>query len=249
MSGVLGNRALVAFLGLALGGAAWGTAPAANAKPIRHLSYTFDVAISSDESVHSSGIGGNGSGVTDYRGGYGDKGTISVDVLAVQPDTGLVVRISEAARETRSANPATCVVYGSSSPICDTSAKINDEELTLLRLLGRTFIDESQMDAKRHWQFASSSPTYSETNDFTVNRDQDGILDITGQRVTKASGARGYDATTNLQITYDKTKVVPTLVKEDTVLRRSEGMGKDNRIETMTTLTLASDSMAAASTP
>ena len=246
--GFLANRAAVAFLAIAIGAGASG-ATAATAKPIRHLTYAFDVAISSDESVHASGIGGNGSGVTDYRGGYGDKGTISVDVLAVQPDTGLVVSISEAARQTRSANPATCVVYGGGSPICDTSAKINDEELTLLRLLGRTFIDESQIDAKHHWQLASESPTYSETNDFTIDRDQGGILDITGQRVIKVEGARGYRATSNLQITYDKNYVVPTLVKEDTVMRQTEGMSKDNRIETMTTLRLASDSMARTATP
>lgn len=247
--GVFTNRALAVFLTAALGANIAGMARAADSKPIRHLAYAFDVALSTDETDHSSGIGGEGSGVTDYRAGSGDKGTISVDVLAVQPDTGLVVRISEEARETRTAKPATCVIYGSSAPICDTSAKINEEELTLLRLLGRTFVDQGQIDANHHWQLAISSPAFSETSDFTIAGQSVGILKITGQRVSKTEGARGSRTTTNLQIDYDQNKLVPTLVKEDSVMRQSIGMGRDNRVASMTTLTLVSDSMAAPGGP
>ncbi len=248
-SGLLISRALVAFLTTGLVASIESAATAADAKPVRHLAYAFDVAFASVETDHSSGIGGEGSGVTDYRAGNGDRGTISVDVLAVQPDTGLVLRISEEARETRSAKPATCVVYGNGAPICDTSVKINEEELTLLRLLGRTFVDQSQIDSKHHWQLATTSPTFSETSDFTIVGESSGVLKITGQRVSKAEGAQGSRTTTNLQIDYDQNKVVPTLVKEDTVMRQNIGMGRDNRLSSMTTLTLVSDSMIAPGSP
>lgn len=243
------NRVLVVFLAAALGASVGSAARAADVKPIRHLAYAFDVAFASVETDHSSGIGGEGSGVTDYRAGNGDKGTISVDVLAVQPDTGLVVRISEEARETRSAKPAMCVVYGNGTPVCDTSVKINEEELTLLRLLGRTFVDQSQIDSKHHWQSATTSPTFSETSDFTIAGEAGGVLKINGQRVSKSEGAQASRTTTNLQIDYDQNKLVPTLVKEDTVMRQNIGMGRDNRLSSMTTLTLVSDSMTAPGSP
>jgi hypothetical protein len=44
--------------------------------------------------VHSSGIGeaggGTGSGMTHYPGGNSDKGTVTVDVIGVQPERALL---------------------------------------------------------------------------------------------------------------------------------------------------------------
>src|ERR1700758_2987655 len=68
----------------------------------RHLVYAFTYGVSTDKQIHSSGMGatmsqsgGNASGMTDYTGGSSDKGTIVADVVSEQPDSGLVIVVSE----------------------------------------------------------------------------------------------------------------------------------------------------------
>ena len=227
---------------------AFAGAPAAaqQTKPVRHLVYGFDISITSETTVQNSGIGStddvhsssSGSGMTHYGAGNSDKGAITVDVLAVQPDTGLVVSISEQARQTRSAEPATCVVYGIGSVICDSSKKINEEEMSLLRVLGRNFVSPSQLDAKRHWQNVNSTPSGKETNDYTITGDDNnGLLAIDYLRSLTVQGANGYRADTRGNLAYNEKLSVPIKLKEDTVTRQSQGAGQDNRIEQQLTLT------------
>jgi hypothetical protein len=129
------------------------TAGAPPAAPLRHLVYTFTWGTSNNTEVHTSGMGdgsmgsangpptsqGSASGMSSFNASVSDKGTITVDVLREQPnDHGLVVTVSEQAQDNRSAVAATCVVFGNTDVICDPNAKINYEELTLLRFLGST---------------------------------------------------------------------------------------------------------------
>ncbi|MBV9270349.1 MAG: hypothetical protein JO165_04590, partial [Candidatus Eremiobacteraeota bacterium] len=82
----------------------------ASGTPLRHLVYAFTYNVGTTDTIHSSGIGGDGpaSGMSDYQGGTQDKGTLTVDVMQSATDGGLVVKISEQARDTRSAQPALC---------------------------------------------------------------------------------------------------------------------------------------------
>jgi hypothetical protein len=228
-------------------------------QPLRHLVYAFDVTITSDMTVKDSGIGNgdaslkipntSGTGTNHYGGAASDKGTITVDVVEVQADTGTVVRISEQARETRSAEPATCVVYGIGAVICDTSKKINEEEMALLRLLGHNFVNDEAIDAKHHWRFAESNPQARETNDYTIVGERGGLAQISLQRVLDVSGADGYNATTDGQLLYDREHAVPRSLKEETITRQHVGMGQDNRVDQQLTLSLQTDSLAAAGGP
>ena len=236
-----------------LSGLASAPAAAQQAKPMRHLAYAFDISITSELTVHSSGVGeaggGTGSGITHYPGGNNDKGTITADIMGVQPDTGLIVTIAEQGRNSRSAAPATCVVYGIGSVICDPNAKINEEEMSLLRVLGRNFVNMSTIDNKRHWQNIESGAGGKEVNDYTISKDNnDGMLGIDFQRVLTVEGAGGYRADTNGSISYNQKLSVPTQVKEDTVTRTHVGQGQDNRVEQQLTLTLTADSLARAAT-
>jgi len=218
----------------------------ADTPPIRHLVYTFDVTLGTTSTIHSSGIGGDGdvTGISNYQAGTSDKGQIVIDVLAVQPDTGLVVRITEQARQTRSSAPTQCVVYGNGSVVCDQSkGGPNEEEMSLLRVLGRNFVDRTAIDAKNHWQFAQSSPDASETNDYTIAGDTNGVLSIVMQRQLKVTGGQAFTAVTNGNISYNEKLSVPLSLKEDTVTRRNTGENNYDRIEQQMTLTLASDSM------
>lgn len=220
---------------------------------MRQLAYSFDISITQDRTVHSSGVGeaggGTGSGMTHYGGGNSDKGTITVDVLAVQPDTGLVVSVAEQGRGDRSAAPATCVVYGIGSVVCDSEKKVNEEEMSLLRVLGRNFVNPAQLDLKKHWQNVNAMPGGKEVNDYTISSDNNkGMLSIDYQRALTIEGANGYRADTTGNISYNQMLSVPLKLKEDTVTRRHVGQGQDDRIEQQLTLTLTTDSLAQAAT-
>jgi len=218
--------------------------------PLRHLVYAFTYNVGTTDSVHSSGIGGDGpaSGVSDYRGGTEDKGTLTVDVMQVANDGGIVLKISEKARDARTADPALCAVYGvTGAVICDPNAKVNDEEMALLRVLGRNFVDPTEFDANRHWKRGQSGGAVNETADYTAGTvDSSGIMPITMLRVTEVTGAQGYKETTNGTISYNLALSVPTRLTQDAIIRQEQGMGNSHRQETKVEISLVSDSMATA---
>lgn len=221
----------------------------ADGAPIRHLVYKFDVNFTTTSTVHSSGMDGDGpaSGTSDYRMGSDDDGTISVDVLQVQPDSGLVVRVSEQARLRRSSPPTLCVVYGTGSTICDQShGELNEEEMTLMRFLGRNFVNTSVMDAKKHWQYASTAPQGSETSDYTVSKIDGNLMNITYQRELKVAGASPFNATTEGSLSYNDLLSMPVSVNEDTITQKNGIGGNADKIEQKVDLSLSSDSMQTA---
>ena len=223
--------------------------------PVRHLVYSFTWGTSNDTQMHTSGMsdsanapGGNSmgtaSGMVDYTGGTNDKGTITVDVLREQPDTGLVVDVSEQANERRSAPAATCVVFSDTTIVCDPTKRINAEELTLLRYLGVHFVDPLQLDAKQHWK-VSRSGAISTTSDYTISKNADSAMTIDEVRVVTESGAKPETTNVNATIGYDFKKTVPTSVTEYAIMRSEQGE-QYNTVKTQTILTLQSDSMTAA---
>ncbi len=219
-------------------------------KPIRHLVYKFDVSLDTTSTVHDSGIGGDGpvSGSTDYRAGQSDEGQITVDVLQAQPDSGLVVQISEQARNRRDNVPTMCVVYGSGAVICDqTHGALNEEETSLLRFLGRNFVNPATIDAKNHWRYAASDSQSQETSDYTLGQSSGDTVPITYQRVLKVAGVNGFNATTDGSLTYNQKMSVPDVIKEDTTTRRQTGAGNYDTTRQQLTLTLTGDSLAQAS--
>lgn len=224
-----------------------GAALADGQQPMRHLVYNFDVTFNTTSTIHDSGIGGPVSGSTDYRAGSMDKGQIVVDVVTVQPDSGLVVRVSEQAHDTRNSVPTMCVAYGSGAVICDQShGELNEEEMSLLRIIGRDFINQSLIDNKHHWQYAQSTGEAKETNDYTINSTSGDMLGISFERVLKVETGQPFNATTNGTITYNQKLSVPTALNEDTVTRKDTGGGNYDRIEQHITLNLATDSMQTA---
>jgi hypothetical protein len=215
----------------------------------RHVVYSFTYGNQTDLEVHSSGIdaGGNasgGSGMSDYTGGESDQGTIEVDVLSEQPDKGLVVKVSEHAQKTRSSPAATCVVYGTTGVICDPHATINSEEMSLIRLLGPTFVDPNKIDAKQHWQIADTNSAYSLTSDFTISKNVNGVMTIDENRTIKQQQPTIETTEVTTTIGYDLSRTLPTSVREYTIERNEAGMGQHNTTKTETVLVLKSDSPA-----
>ncbi|HKE37425.1 MAG TPA: hypothetical protein VKB39_08330 [Candidatus Baltobacteraceae bacterium] len=219
------------------------------APPQRHLVYAFTYGVSTDTQMHTSGIAENGSGgaasgMVDNTGGSSDKGTIVVDVVREQPDSGLVIVVSEQGQATRKAPPATCVVFSDTTTICDPNQKVTAEELTLLRFLGAHFVDPSNLDAKGHWHVERDGPS-STVADYTISKNNNGAMTIDEVRVVKESSSRPQVTNINSTIGYDFTKSVPTSVTEYAILRSEQGE-QYSTIKSETQLSLQTDSMATA---
>jgi hypothetical protein len=222
--------------------------------PLRHLVYSFTYGAQGDLTVHSDqGMGYPGQGteatsgsgiVQDYNGAMHDQGTITVDILREQPDTGLVVKISEQARDYRKADPATCVIYGTTNMICDPNATINSEELTLLRFLGRNFVDPNKLDAKGHWSFDEGNSATNTTADYTLAPGKNGIVSIQETRVVKDLGGRPATTDVSTTIVYDMNRQIPTTIQEYATRRDSSSTAGMMKTTVQTTLNLVSDSMA-----
>lgn len=233
---------------------------ATGSTPVRHLVYDFTWGVSNTTEVHNSGMsqGGGGSptgmnggadasGISQQQSGTSDKGTIDVDVMGEQADKGLIVHISETAQGRRSAPPATCVVFGNTTIVCESDKKINAEELTLLRFLAGTFVDPNNLDSKQHWQVSQGDAHYTTTADYTITSNKDGIMTIDETRHVKdTSGARPLESEINTTIGYDFNRTIPTSVNEYSIAR-SEQAEQYITLKTQTVLTLKSDSLPAAS--
>lgn len=219
--------------------------------PQRHLVYAFTYGVSTDRETHVSGMGatmsqsgGPASGMVDNTGGSSDKGTVVVDIMQEQPDSGLVVVVSEQGQDTRKADPATCVVFSDTTIICDPNKRVNEEELTLLRFLGAHFVDPNNLDAKSHWHVERDGPVTT-IADYTISKNNNGAMTIDEVRVVKESGAQPRTTNVNSTIGYDFSKSVPTSVTEYSI-ERSEAGNQYDTVKSETTLSLQTDSLATA---
>jgi hypothetical protein len=229
-------------------------APAASA-PLRHLVYSFQYgstqSISARDNsetpmqadVDTGQLVAGASGVSHYGGSLGDKGTMTVDVLAERPDKGLVVSISEQGEVTRKAPPATCIVYGDTRVMCDPNKTVNPEEYTLMRFLASNFIDPDKVDANQHWEVAQTSGNFTSKADYTIKSIQDGMMAIDETRSIKTTGNSRQTTDVQSKITYNGPLLVPTSIDEYVTQRLEGGVSGNATTIYQTLLKLQSDSM------
>jgi len=233
----------IAALGAALAFTA--IAPAlADTAPVRHLVYSFTYDSRQNASARDQTAISTGSGISHYQGALGDKGTMTVDVISEQADKGLVVSISEQGENTRRAPPATCVVYGNTSVICDPNKTVNPEEYTLLRFLASNFVDPNQVDAKQHWSVTQSSGGMDVRSDYTIETNSGGIMTIGEKRSIAQEAHRSTTTDIQTKIGYDFNRLLPTSVDEYVTQRSDAGAQGISTTIYQTTLKLVSDSMA-----
>jgi hypothetical protein len=179
------------------------------------------------------------SGISDYHGGLNDKGTMTVDMVGLQPDKGLVVNISEAGENTRRAPPATCVVYGNTRVICDPNKTVLPEEYTLLRFLGANFVP-LPLDQNKSWQIEQNGSNIDVKANYVVTSNSDGQAQISEHR--SVSPDTGGSLTTDIQtkIGYDLTHSIPTSVDEYVLQHQDNGVSGTTRTVYQTTLKLVS---------
>jgi len=244
------GAACAALLGLALLGAT-----PAN-KPLRRLVFRFTYGDTNDMTMQSSGIGDSGdakgapstgsggSGIGDFVARVADRGTIDVTVKSAQPDGSLVVSVAEKARNTRTALPATCIVYSNTTVLCDRTKKVNLEEMELLAYLGQNFVNPVQIDAKGHWGFKESGAHNSMDAGYTIHGHQGSNFFVNMTRTYSQSGLDAYSSNTVGHFTYDAMRTVPTAIVESIVTRRQGRFGKAITDRTEVSYKLIDDSMA-----
>lgn len=234
----------------------WANADTAPAAPVRHLVYSFTYGTSSDLETHVSGFGAasgsgsgdvnnaGGNGMTDSTGGAQDKGTITVDVMAERPDGALVVMVSEAAQNSRTAVPAACVVFDNTGTLCDPAKKVNEEEIAVVRLLGPHFVNPSQFDDKQHWKSSIAGKGFAQSSDFRVVRNADGVMTITEDGSASQSGIPHVESSTTATIGYKPALQVVTSLTTYTIARQQQSIESHLTQKSQTTATLITDSLA-----
>ena len=188
-------------------------------KPLRHLEYSFNVAV---QALQTSKVAGtNGAQTANIAGNLvspeAGSGSMFVDVLSVAPDGALVVRISELVQnEARPRQAYTCNVYGSTSVFCPSTATPSPTEWLLLSYLGRQFIDAAPWDAQGHWQRKEQSAEFDTEEDFTLVDAGDGKKVIVREIKTVQLHDGPFDTqTSDITINYDRAMEVPTLIHAD----------------------------------
>lgn len=200
--------------------------------------------ISNVERQPSTVSGNSLSGMSSYGGTLTDKGTITVDIMQKQPDGTMAVMISEQGENVRRAPPAECVVGDDTHVICDPSKTVYTEEYTILRFLGANFVDPKQLDAGKHWSIAQISGDGTDVHaDYSINRNNDGMMQIGEKRSVKELGAGHLTTNIESNIGYDLSRLVPTSVQEYATQHTDAGLKGNSTTTYQTTLKLVTDSV------
>jgi hypothetical protein len=181
------------------------------------------------------------SGISDYHGRLDDKGTMTVDVVGLQPDKGLVVNISEAGQNTRRAPPATCVVYGNTRVICDPNKTVYPEEYTLLRFLGANFIP-TPLDQNKSWAIEQNGSNVDVKANYVVTSAGNGVAQISETRSIRTDNGGSLTTDVQTKIGYDLTHGLPNSVEEYVLQHKDNGVSGTTTTIYQTTLKLMSNS-------
>lgn len=202
------------------------TLPAGPAKHIRSMTFSFHM----DE---------QGGTYFDYvSGGY--DGTIQVNVLATGPQKTLLLRMEQRVPlyHRFEVAPADCVVFPDGHIDFDQkNSQLSTPELTLARFLARDFINPDLIDSHNHWNSELKSSALDIATDFTITKNENGILSIDELRELKNTTGRTH---TTGQIVYDMNHTIPISIHEQSVTQTG-GPQEFMRLD----YSLSSDSMGA----
>ncbi len=222
--------------------------------PLRHLVYNFTFGSQSDTEIHTSGFGAGGPGegsdnmsgnaTVDNTGSVQDHGTIVVDVLGERADGGLVINVSEDAIGERTSYTAGCIVYSDTKTLCDQTKRVNEEELAIVRLLGPHFVDMAQIDPKMQWKTSNVFPGFSQHSNFTIDKNDGGVMNISESGTTSQSTLPKLESTTTGTIGYNANLQVLMSLNSYTISHRQLTIDQLLTSKAQVTAKLVSDSMA-----
>jgi hypothetical protein len=231
---------LVAVLGS--GAAAAATPADPPLKVLRHLTFDVSVDVESKTETKVAGFDGATSGTAaDDTGSTATHGTISVDVVGVTADGGLVVDVSEDAA-TRRALPVRVGVTDKAL-FYDPTRTVTDEERRLLHYLARDFVKSGELAPGTTWVDDMSAANVSDRTTYkvtTVDADAKTIgLEIVGD--TTATGPSGYVTRSFGTMTYDTGVLVPQNVTLST-RTNIQAVGRLTTVDTKLAFALRDDS-------
>ena len=149
-------------------------------------------------------------------------GIIAVEVVRQEADGGLVLRVDEPAPNGPRAEGQTCVAFADTTVVCDPSHPVSVEAQTLLRLMGRNFVDPSHLDGSRHWRIVPLGP-YGTTADYTIGHVDGTKLHILESALQTQAGTP-VKTEISATIDYDAARSMPLTVEESTIAREQRGV-------------------------
>lgn len=251
--------AFAALLGIAPLLASAAEAP----RPLRTLTYAVDLSVSESLDTPGGNIatqrvmvavkgrpsGGaqriqSGSAESHAGGRLSAQGLITVDVLEATDDAGLVVEIAENAPK-RERPRVKIAVASDGTLFYDPSnyEKLSEEELAVVRWLGRNFYGDHPKEIGTAWTIDQSTNGHTDVERYRVlARDEQRVtLDYALEERTGAVGA--FSGTRAGSLVYDTAMIVPVEATFQSVARRQLGQSY-NTVRTSVKLTLTADSFA-----
>lgn len=213
-------------------------------KALRHLEYAYSIDYVTSGEVHDSGFsgsgGGGGIGVETVNQSDNSQGTISVDVLGIAGDDGLIMRATQHEKQSgQTSAPVTCEVYGDGRVLCSAQDQMTDSINALFMHLGRNYYDPSIVDDKGHWDHRSDFKDFTIHTSYSMPKKADsGPSRIDEHREVRAKGSLAENTDEDATVMYDISMSVPDSITSQ-VTPDSRGVAYTRR---KVLLTLQSDS-------
>ncbi|HTD37792.1 MAG TPA: hypothetical protein VK669_09775 [Candidatus Limnocylindrales bacterium] len=245
-----------------------GTAPllasaAEGPRPIRSLTYAVDLHIIESLDTPGSGIAPQrvtvpvkgrsnsspprpqiGSAEGHTSGGMSAQGSITIDVLEATDDAGLVVEIAEDAPKRE--RPKVKVGIAADGTLFYDAANydnLTEEELAVVRWLGRSFYGDHPKEVGTAWTVDQSTNGHTDIERYRVLARDDARVTLDYALEERTSSVGGFAGTRAGSIVYDTVMILPVKVSFESVARRQLGQSY-NTLRTSIRLTLTADSFA-----
>lgn len=205
-------------------------------KPLRTLAFDVGYSVSSSSERNENGItAGGGSG-----GAFNvdDAGTMTIDVVAVTADGGLVVDTSYAGKVTQQ-GPIRVAVYSDGRLGFDPKKGPCPQALYVLPMLARKLFGERDIEKGSTWSTKIDSPAATTT--YRVTNVEDAIATLNVERDLTAGGSPGYHEHETGTLRY-ATDLLTPLRMDMFIHSRRETLDRIETADTHLLATLKSDS-------
>jgi hypothetical protein len=245
------KRSIVAIAAMALGSTA--LAGAADApKPLRTLVYAIQFSAQTRNAEQTSGFSGTETGPAGTAVGHGlvertstasDDGTLTVNVVGVSQDAGLVVDASFAGKSS-SQPPIRVAIFADGRLSYDPQKSLTPPAVRLLPLLARGFVAGRDVSPGSTWKTELQAPAKGSVT-YRVSNLQGEVATIVMEGEIKVTGPRGYDETDRGTTTYATDRLCPMQL-DLTARSRHQASAEQYVTENAhLTATLVSDTFAA----
>jgi hypothetical protein len=244
------KRSIVAVVAIALGSTAF--AGAADApKPMRTLVYAIQFSAQTKNAEQTSGFTGTDSGPPGTAVGHGvvernstasDDGTLTVDVVGISQDAGLVVDASFAGKIS-SHPPIRVAIFADGRLSFDPQKTLAAPAARLLPLLARGFVAGRDVSAGSTWKTEFAAPAKGSVT-YRVSELNGEVATIVMDGDIRMTGPRGYDETDHGTTAYATDRLCP--VRFDLTARSRHQASADQYVteNAHLTATLVSDTFA-----